>query len=90
MRAFAVGSHCEMTQNAAARYGASIALVCRVFGVSETCFRYGPNLRAENEAIADLLTGLTDGRKTWGGRNVLSASTQRKRPFVELLPGNEC
>ena len=36
------------------------------FGVSETCYRYGPKLRAENEEIADLLTGLTDARKTWG------------------------
>jgi hypothetical protein len=25
-----------------------------------------PTLRAENEEIADLLTGLTDARKTWG------------------------
>ena len=32
---------------------------CRAFGVSETCYRYGPKLRAENEEIADLLTGLT-------------------------------
>ena len=41
-----------------ARRGASIALACRAFGVSETCYRYGPKLRAENEEIADLLTGL--------------------------------
>ena len=49
-----------------ARRGASIALACRAFGVSETCYRYGPKLRAENDEIADLLTGLTDARKTWG------------------------
>ena len=55
-----------MAQNAVARRGASIALACRAFGVSETCYRYGPKLRAENEEIADLLTGLTDARKTWG------------------------
>ena len=42
-----------------ARRGVSIALACRTFGVSETCFRYGPKLRAENEEIADLLVGLT-------------------------------
>jgi hypothetical protein len=46
--------------------GASIALACRAFGVSETCYRYGPKQRAENEEIADLLTGLTDARKTRG------------------------
>ena len=42
----------------------SAALVCRAFGVSETCYRYGPKLKAENEEIADLLVGLTDARKT--------------------------
>jgi putative transposase len=46
--------------------GASIALACRAFGVTETCYRYGPKLRAENEEIADLLNGLTNARKTWG------------------------
>ena len=55
-----------MAGNAVARCGVSIALACRTFGVSETCYRYGPKLQAENEEIADLLTGLTDARKTWG------------------------
>ncbi len=49
-----------------ARHGASIVLACRAFGVSETCYRDCPKLRAENEEIADLLVGLTDARKTWG------------------------
>ena len=44
--------------------GVPIALACRAFGVSETCYRYGPKLRAENEQISDLLTGLTDARLT--------------------------
>jgi putative transposase len=47
-----------MAENAVAPRGASIALACWAFGVSETCYRYGPKLRAENEDIADLLTGL--------------------------------
>ena len=47
------------------RRGASIALACRAFGVSGACYRYGPKLRAVNDAVADLLTGLTDARKTW-------------------------
>ena len=55
-----------MAENAVARLGASIALACRTFGVSETCYRYCPKLRAENEEIADLLVGLTDARKTSG------------------------
>ncbi len=56
----------EMVKNAVARCGASIALACRAFEVSETCSRYGPKLRAGNEETADLLVGLTDDRKTWG------------------------
>ena len=55
-----------MAETAVARRRVSIALACRAFGVSETCYRYGPKLKAENEEIADLLTGLTDARKTWG------------------------
>jgi len=55
-----------MAENAVARRGAGIALACRAFEVSETCYRYGPKLRAETEEIADLLVWLTDARKTWG------------------------
>ena len=55
-----------MAETAVARRGASIALACRAFGISETCYRYSPKLKDENEEIADLLTGLTDARKTWG------------------------
>lgn len=46
--------------------GVSIALACRAFGVSETCFRYSPKRDDENEMIADLLVGLTNVHKTWG------------------------
>jgi len=49
-----------------ARRGVSIALACRTFGVSETCYRYAPKLSGENEEIADLLVGLTQARKNWG------------------------
>ena len=55
-----------MAETAVERRGVSVALACRAFGVSETCYRYSPNRKAENEVIADLLTGLTDARKTWG------------------------
>ena len=65
-RPFAVGQRREMAGNAVARRGASNAPACRTFGVSETCYRHGPKLRAGNEAIADLLVGLTDARKTRG------------------------
>ena len=78
MHAFAVGQRREMAENAVARRGASVALACRAFGVSETCYRYGPKLRAEKQAIVrhwfehnggeivDLLVGLTDAKKTPG------------------------
>lgn len=55
-----------MAEKAVAHHKVSIALACRTFGISETCYRYSPRLRAENEEIADLLVGLTDARKTWG------------------------
>ena len=55
-----------MAGRAVAQHGVSIALACRTFGLSETCFRYRPQLSNENERIADLLVGLTHAHKTWG------------------------
>jgi putative transposase len=55
-----------MAEIAVARRGVSIALACRTFGVSETCYRYAPELAGENEEIADLLVGLTNARRNWG------------------------
>ena len=78
-----------MAENAVARRGASVALACRAFGVSETCHRYGPKLRAENQESADLLVGLTDARKTWGFglcflhlRNVKGHPWNHKRVYL--------
>ena len=56
----------EMAGTAVARRGVSIALACRTFGVSESCYRYSVKLSDENERIADLLVGLTHAKKTWG------------------------
>ena len=56
----------ELAVKAVAIKGVSIALACRAFEVSETCYRYSPNLDDENEQIADLLLGLTTVKKTWG------------------------
>ncbi len=56
----------ELAAKAVATKGVSIALACRAFGVSETCFRYSPKRRAENETFADLLEGLTKAHRTWG------------------------
>jgi hypothetical protein len=55
-----------MAEKAVAERGVSIALACRAFGVSETCYRYSPKLDEENERIADLLVGLTQARRGWG------------------------
>lgn len=73
---------------AVAQRGISIALACRTFGVSETCYRYSPKLDAENEQIADLLIGLTRSRKTWGFglcflylRNVQGRAWNHKRVY---------
>jgi putative transposase len=56
----------EMAVTAVAKQGVGIALACRTFGVSESCYRYSPRLGGENAEIADLLIGLTNARKTWG------------------------
>ena len=56
----------ELAEKAVATKRISIALACRAFGVSETCFRYSPRRDDENEMIADLLVGLTKVHKTWG------------------------
>ncbi len=56
----------EMAGKAVALQGASIALACHTFEVSETCDRYSAKLNDENEQIADLLIGLTRAKKTWG------------------------
>ena len=48
------------------RYGVRIALACRAFTVSETCYRYSAKLNDDNEYIADLLIGLTRAKRSWG------------------------
>ena len=52
MQAFAVGQRREMAGNAVAQRGASSAQACRAFGVSETCYRYGPKPLRGNGASA--------------------------------------
>ena len=44
----------------------SIALACRTFLISETCYRYISKLSVENEKIADLLLGLTQNQRNCG------------------------
>ena len=55
-----------MAMNAVARHGVSIALACRAFEISETCYRYSPVLSDENEEIADWLERLTANKRILG------------------------
>jgi putative transposase len=64
--AFALGQRREIVAKVAALHNISIAPACRAVGVSETCYRYGPKLKAEKEEVPNLLVKLTDARKSWG------------------------
>jgi putative transposase len=55
-----------MAMNAVIQRGTNIALACRTFQISETCYRYSPILSDENEEIADWLERLTKNKRTWG------------------------
>jgi putative transposase len=55
-----------MASKAVALHRVSIALACRTFGVSQTCYSHRSKLHNENEQIADLLVALTRARKNWG------------------------
>ena len=52
--------------NAVMQRGTSIALACRTFQISETCYRYSPVLSDETEEIADWLERLSENKRTWG------------------------
>lgn len=67
-----------MAGKAVALRGVSVALACRTFDVSETCYRYSAKRNDENEHIADLLIGLTQAKKSWGfGLCFLSCATSK-------------
>lgn len=44
----------------------SIALACRTFSISESCYRYKRKLSDANAKIADWLVRLTTTYRTWG------------------------
>lgn len=70
-----------------AEHGISIALVCRAFQISETCYRYSPVLSDENEEIADWLERLTANERSWGLRVVLLVPAQRAGLWMEPQTG---
>jgi putative transposase len=55
-----------MTHEVVIKKKMNIALACRTFLISETCYRYTPKLSVENEKIPDLLLGLTQDQRNWG------------------------
>jgi len=55
-----------MAMRAVTQHGASIALACRTFQISETCYRYSPVLNDEDEEIADWPERLTTNKRNWG------------------------
>ena len=75
-----------MAATAVVGRGVSVAVACRTFGVSETCYRYGPKLRAENEESADLLLGLTEARSGLVSYSCRSKCSFRP-PFVRRPRG---
>ncbi|MDO7621923.1 MAG: IS3 family transposase [Loktanella sp.] len=56
----------EMAVKAVEDRRVSIAMACRTFEISETCYRYERLLSDGNAEIADWLVRLTANRKTWG------------------------
>lgn len=44
----------------------TIALACKAFGISQTCYRYQAKLNSENAMIADWLIRLTNNQRNWG------------------------
>lgn len=55
-----------MVVKAVQNHTISVALACRTFSISETCYRYGRRLDGENDEIFDWLLRLTEARKAWG------------------------
>ena len=56
----------EMAVKAIKERGVSIRFACKIFGISETCFRYQAKLSSDNALIADWLLRLTTTNRTWG------------------------
>jgi putative transposase len=55
-----------MAKQSIAQHGIGVRLICEIFQVSETCFRYQPLHDDENALIADWLVKLTGTWRNWG------------------------
>jgi len=56
----------EMAKKVVAEQGVSISLVCQIFGISETYYRYQAKCSGDNALIADWLLRLTTTNRTLG------------------------
>lgn len=56
----------QMAQDAVRNRNVSVRFACRLFVVSESCYRYQPHLNEENDLIADWLIRITDSQCNWG------------------------
>ncbi len=77
-----------MAVNVVAARRISIRRACRLFSVSETCYRYQPKLSDDNALIADWLPRLTYTNRRWGFglcflylRNVKGMKYNHKRVY---------
>ena len=73
------------------QHSTSLRVICRSFGISESCYRYQPKLSAENAEIADWLLRITTANKRWGFglyflylRNIKGFSWNHKRIYRGL------
>lgn len=78
----------QLALQSVANRNISIRLACRIFMVSETCYRYQPKLCNENAEIAQCLVKLTNDESDWGFglcfdylRNVKGKSWNHKRVY---------
>jgi len=78
----------EMALRGRNEFRVSIRVLCGVFSISETCYRYDAKLSTENQLIADWLIRLTQTHKRWGFglcflylRNVKGFSWNHKRVY---------
>ena len=77
-----------MAQRAVEKHGISIRFACRIFWVSQTCYRYQAKRNDDNALIADWLLRLTTTNRRWGFglcylylRNVKGFSYNHKRVY---------
>ena len=55
-----------MAQETVKNKNVSVTLSCKIFMISETCYRYTARLSDENSLIAQYLIDLTNQKKNWG------------------------